>query len=346
MRRLRTLYTIGLIGLFALHGVIANGQTNAPTDNIKNEMLGIWGMHKDKHPDGWGSFNPPYMYLEFKENNKYERIYLNNKGNSILFGTYELTNDSLIIFHESIITDGIHEGLFKADTVRLYSLKSDLMELWEDWDRILWKSTKKWGHKQKYRPLTKEEMDNLEFAKTRLMFDYDLLKNPEKKKKYVEIKLDTVMVIGKISKLNDYMLNPTDTLNSKRGAELNEMLKIYELKKDVILKSIDAIPLGYKKSDEIIKNDKYLKNFDQTHIWVSYEFGQYQDFDILFKPSLEIEDEFWSTILVSCTPDQLKQLRDINKETTKYIFTLRYLGEFNPPRRVCRLVSWKIFEDK
>jgi hypothetical protein len=138
-------------------------------------------MFKDKHPDGWGSFNPPYMYFELMGDNKYNRIWLHRKGNSIIFGEYEVANDSLIIFHESVWTNGIEKGKFRADTVRLYSVKSDLMEIWEDWDRILWKSIKKWGHKQKYRPLTKGEKEKLEASKTQLIRDYSAIKDTEEK---------------------------------------------------------------------------------------------------------------------------------------------------------------------
>ena len=145
-------------------------------------MIGTWGMFKDKHPDGWGSFNPPYMYFEFTADNKYNRIWLHRKGNSIIFGEYEIANNSLIIFHHSTWTNGMEKEKIRADTVRLYSVKSDLLEIWEDWDRILWKSVKKWGHKQKYRPLMNEEKEKLVAVKTQLMSDYSLIKDPEEKK--------------------------------------------------------------------------------------------------------------------------------------------------------------------
>jgi hypothetical protein len=178
----KALTSLGLTVLFIVCGVISNGQTIDSNNNVKNKLIGIWGMFKDKHPDGWGSFNPPYMYLEFMEDNKYNRILLSKKGNGILFGTYEVVGDSLIIFHESIGTDGIHKALNKANTVRLYSIKSDLMEIWEDWDRILRKSIKKWGHKQRYRPLTEEEKEKLEAVKTQLMNNYSLIKDIDEKK--------------------------------------------------------------------------------------------------------------------------------------------------------------------
>ncbi len=182
MRTLGTVTKLGLIGLFALYGVVANGQPNNSDNNVKNELTGIWGMFKDKHPDGWGSFNPPYMYVEFTGDNKYNRIWLHRKGNSMIFGEYDVVGDSLIIFHESVGTNGIEKGIVKADTVKLSSIKSDLLEIWEDWDRILWKSIKKWGHKQKYRPLTNVEKEELVAVKTQLMNDYSLIKDTVEKK--------------------------------------------------------------------------------------------------------------------------------------------------------------------
>ncbi len=173
----RTILVIGLYALFLLFAVRVVGQTT--NTYTRNDLVGVWGMFKDKHPDGWGSHNPPYEYLEFTQDNKYFRTYLHKKGNGIIIGTYELVHDSLLVFHESTGFDGTHTGPVKADTARLYSLRSDLMELWEDWDRIFWKSSKKWGHKKKYRPLTIQEKENLQAVTTKLMNEYARLKETE-----------------------------------------------------------------------------------------------------------------------------------------------------------------------
>lgn len=176
MRKRWTILVIGLYVLFISSAVQVIGQTN---NKKSSDLTGVWGMFKDKHPDGWGSHNPPYEYLEFTPDNKYSRTYLHRKGNGIIFGTYELVNDSLLVFHESIGTDGINKGPVKADTARLYSLRSDRMELWEDWDRVLWKSVKKWGHKKKYRPLTTEEKENLQAVTIKLLNNYAKLKDTD-----------------------------------------------------------------------------------------------------------------------------------------------------------------------
>jgi hypothetical protein len=181
MITIRTLISLGSTGLFILCGVNVHGQTTNSSNNVKSELIGMWGMFKDKHPDGWGSFNPPYMYFEFMEDNKYSRIWLHRKWNSMIFGEYNVVGDSLIVFQESVGTNGIEKGLIKADTVKLYSIKSDLMEIREDWRRILWKSIKKWGHKQKNRPLTNLEKEKLLAVKTQLMTDYSLIKDSKEK---------------------------------------------------------------------------------------------------------------------------------------------------------------------
>jgi hypothetical protein len=138
-------------------------------------------MYKDRHPDGWGSFDPPYQYIEFLTDNKYNKIFIQKKENIIFFGTYEVIKDSLIVFHESTGTDGISKGPVQTDTVRLYSLKAGVLEIWADWDRILWKSIKKFGHKKKYRPLTEAEKEKIEAIKTQLMDGYELIKDKEVK---------------------------------------------------------------------------------------------------------------------------------------------------------------------
>jgi hypothetical protein len=180
MTTLRTLKQLGLIGLVTCF-LTTYGQTNNSNNNIKNELIGVWGMYKDKHPDGWGSWDPPHQFLEFMPDNKYNKIFIQKKENIIFFGTYEVIKDSIIVFHESTGTDGIHIGPVQADTVRLYSLKAGVLEIWADWDRVLWKSVKKFGHKKKYRPLTIAEKEKIELIKTKLMDDYTLINDNDGK---------------------------------------------------------------------------------------------------------------------------------------------------------------------
>ena len=180
MTTYRTLKHLGLVGLI-IFCFAANGQTDNSQNNIKDELIGLWGMYKDRHPDGWGSFDPPHLYIEFLTDNKYNKIFIQKKENIIFFGTYEVIKDSLIVFHESTGTDGISKGPVQADTVRLYSLKAGVLEIWSDWDRILCKSIKKFGHKKKYRHLTEAEKEKIEAVKTQLMKDYASIKDKEGK---------------------------------------------------------------------------------------------------------------------------------------------------------------------
>jgi hypothetical protein len=52
-----------------------------------------------------------------------------------------------------------------------------VLEIWADWDRVLWKSIKKFGHKKKYRQPTQAQMEKIETVKTKLMKDYALIKD-------------------------------------------------------------------------------------------------------------------------------------------------------------------------
>jgi hypothetical protein len=109
----KTLKHLGLVALITCcFG--ASGQAN---NSHNNELIGLWGMYKDRHPDGWGSFDPPHQYIEFMPDNKYNKIFIQRKENVIFFGTYEVIKDSLIVFHESTGTDGIHKGPVQADTL-------------------------------------------------------------------------------------------------------------------------------------------------------------------------------------------------------------------------------------
>ncbi|HEY3387060.1 MAG TPA: hypothetical protein VGK46_11155 [Saprospiraceae bacterium] len=182
MRILKALTRPVLTGLFILyvHGV--NGQATHSSNPVQDQLTGMWGMFKDKHPDGWGSFDPPYMYVEFRDDSTYSRIWLHKKGNSMVFGKYEVAGDSLLVFHESVVTNGKEKGIVKANTVKLYRIKRDVMEIWEDWDRVLSKRIKKWGHKQKYRPLTDDEKKKIATVKTQLMKDYASIQETEERK--------------------------------------------------------------------------------------------------------------------------------------------------------------------
>jgi hypothetical protein len=150
--------------LFTLLQVMVNAQSQNLNTQLKTDLIGVWAMFNERHPDGWKTWKKPYEYLEFKEDGKFIRTYLLKKMNYAVLGTYELSNDSLIIFHASVATDGKRTVGVPEFISKLYSVKNDELELWEDWKRILWKSTKKMGHKKRFRPLTIKEKENLELA--------------------------------------------------------------------------------------------------------------------------------------------------------------------------------------
>jgi hypothetical protein len=174
MRLSKAIIYLVLTELLLLSTISLYGQADEP--NNKKDLIGIWGMFKDRHPDGWGSWNPPYEYLKFKEDSSYVRIYLAKKGNALIFGYYEIVNDS-IKFYDNVATDGFTKAKFASSTSKLHSLGDSVMELWEDWDRILSKRIKKCGHKKKYRQLTKDEEKTLEAVTTKLTSDYLLIKD-------------------------------------------------------------------------------------------------------------------------------------------------------------------------
>ena len=150
--------------LFTLLQVMVNVQSQNLNTLQKTDLIGVWAMFNERHPDGWKTWEKPFEYLEFKEDGKFIRTYLLKKMNYAVLGTYELSNDSLIIFHESVATDGKRTVGVPKFISRLYSIKRNELELWEDWKRILWKSTKKMGHKKRFRPLTIAEKQNVELA--------------------------------------------------------------------------------------------------------------------------------------------------------------------------------------
>jgi hypothetical protein len=151
---------------------IKNAQSQNLNNQKKTALIGVWAMFNERHPDGWNTWKKPFEYLEFKEDGKFTRTYLLKKMNYAVVGTYELSNDSLIIFHASVATDGKRTVGVPEFISRLYSIRNDELELWEDWKRILWKSTKKMGHKKRFRPLTIKEKENLELAHI-LIFPFD-----------------------------------------------------------------------------------------------------------------------------------------------------------------------------
>src|SRR5688500_3578833 len=110
-----TLKQLGLIGLITCC-FAANGQTNNAHNKTKDELIGLRGMYKDMHPDGWGSVDTTYEYNEYMLDNRYNRILIEKKENIIFFGNYEVIKDSIIVFHESTGPDGTNKGPVQADT--------------------------------------------------------------------------------------------------------------------------------------------------------------------------------------------------------------------------------------
>jgi hypothetical protein len=166
-----------LFGLFPLFRMTINAQSNLRSKAI----IGVWAMYHDFHPNGWGTWKKPYEYLEFKEDGKFTRTILLKKANYIIMGNYEVNNDSLIVFHESNATNGIGTAIIPSLTSRLFSVRNDELELWEDWQRILWKSIKKMGHKKKFRPLTLSEKENLELRSAKILKEFPSLRDTVKK---------------------------------------------------------------------------------------------------------------------------------------------------------------------
>jgi hypothetical protein len=160
------------IALFTSLQVKSKAQSQNLNCPKQTALIGVWAMFNERHPDGWKTWKKPFEYLEFKEDGKFIRTYLLKKMNYAVLGTYKLSNDSLIIFHASVATDGKRTVGVPEFISRLYVIKNDELELWEDWKRILWNSTKKMGHKKRFRPLTIKEKENLELAHI-LIFPFD-----------------------------------------------------------------------------------------------------------------------------------------------------------------------------
>ena len=158
--------------LFLLLQIKSNAQLQNSNSSKQTALIGVWAMFNERHPDGWKTWKKPYEYLEFREDGKYIRTILFKRINYAVLGNYEISNDSLIIFHAGVATDGKRTQGVPEFISRLYSIKSDELELWEDWKRIIWKSTKKMGHKKKFRPLTMEENKKLELAH-KIIFPFD-----------------------------------------------------------------------------------------------------------------------------------------------------------------------------
>jgi hypothetical protein len=147
---------------------------------INSEIIGNWGMFKDKHPDGWGSFNPPYEYIEFKVNGEYIRTFIQRKhGPVIMFGTYEIIGDTLIVFNEGIGFDGSNIGNVKSRFSKLFNIKEEILELHEDWYSLFRKKLRQYRHKKKFRRLTTEEQEILNSETSYLLKLYLVILNSE-----------------------------------------------------------------------------------------------------------------------------------------------------------------------
>jgi hypothetical protein len=140
-------------------------------------IVGEWGMHRDRHPDGWGRHNPPYMYFTFDNKNNYTRTFLHKKYPSLIIGTYELQNDSLLILNNRVLTNGEEKWKIPSDTLLLYEFEQEEMQLRQDWDRIWSKKIIRWRHKMYFRYLTDKEKIRRDKSRNFLLEKYEGISN-------------------------------------------------------------------------------------------------------------------------------------------------------------------------
>lgn len=138
-----------------------------------NELQGQWGMFKDRHPDGWGNWTPPYLYYHFNSDSTYYQTILRRKGNSLIHGKYRVLGDSMIVFYDS---NGIFEntiGKIKdEDTIKLNYLDNKHLELHIHWYTLFGKKKKPWKWRMKFRPLNEAESKTLNATNAELLKRY------------------------------------------------------------------------------------------------------------------------------------------------------------------------------
>lgn len=136
-------------------------------------------MYKDKHPDGWGKFEPPYYYLILNEDGTYQKAYFLKKDQTVIFGTYELQTDSLLVFNESIGTNGTNKGKVVSDTVKFIGIQDNVLKINSHWHGWLSKKVKRWKHRMEFRPLEPLELVELKNKISSMLDRYSQLDETE-----------------------------------------------------------------------------------------------------------------------------------------------------------------------
>ena len=164
---------IGLIGASIFYSIVTNAQTSNPYHQIKDEIVGIWGITEEKHIGKWIPYTNPQHFIEFTESNRFSKTYVQDTDSIIFLGNFKFMNDSVLVLYDVFATDGRGSGPQESDTIKLHTLGNGVLEIWEDWERILWrKGVKKWGHKKRYRRLTEDEKADIQAVKAKILSNY------------------------------------------------------------------------------------------------------------------------------------------------------------------------------
>ena len=137
-----------------------------------------------------------------------------------------------------------------------------------------------------------------------------------------------------------FYLSGTYQLNDSSRDKTEKWIKEYKAKESIIRDYITKLNSGDDKgANKIIRKDKQLKKDGQFIVKMIYTLLRMKELGILYRPCFTINDSKADSAIISCSTEQLDELR---KGNSQFNFQCRYVGLLYVDNlRAFELVSFK-----
>jgi len=122
-----------------------------------------------------------------------------------------------------------------------------------------------------------------------------------------------------------FHLSSTHTLSEEKKKELDSDIKFYSQRRQLLTDYFTKLNSeDIEGAKKILKKDKKLKDTDDFTLAYMFTILRMKELKILYKPCIQVNDENADGIIISCSTEQLDQLKSGDKE---FQLECRYVGE-------------------
>lgn len=137
-----------------------------------------------------------------------------------------------------------------------------------------------------------------------------------------------------------FYLSRTYQLNDSSKEKTEQWIKEYKVKESTIQDYLTKLNSGDNKgAKRVIRKDKQLKKDGEFNVKMIYTLLRMKELGILYRPCFTLNDDKAKNAIISCSKEQLAELRKGNRE---FNFQCRYLGHLHVDNlRAFELVLFK-----